>query len=155
MRFIQVISWVPLHVRTCTSHLRISRTNWPIVLKFDVWLENQLWWGLQKSEVGWLHIHVRLQFRYLGNLWAVMSPVPEAAPKTGLSLSRSLVHRQTWRLTGTYSYVCTCGHNIIHTYLMAWPKNTWFWPKIQRILQQNNLRYSRSVGSRYRVIGKI
>ena len=27
-----------------------------------------------------------------------LSPVPEAAPKTGLSHSRSLVHRQTWRL---------------------------------------------------------
>ena len=27
-----------------------------------------------------------------------LSPVPEVASKTGLSLSRSLVHRQTWRL---------------------------------------------------------
>ena len=29
-----------------------------------------------------------------------MSPGMGAAPKTDLSLSRSLVHRQTWRLTG-------------------------------------------------------
>ena len=31
-----------------------------------------------------------------------LRPVPEVASKTGLSLSRSLVHRQTWRLTGSY-----------------------------------------------------
>ena len=30
----------------------------------------------------------------------LLSPVSEAASKTGLYLSRSLVHRQTWRLTG-------------------------------------------------------
>ena len=29
-----------------------------------------------------------------------LSPGIEATPKTDLSLSRSLVHRQTWRLTG-------------------------------------------------------
>ena len=29
-----------------------------------------------------------------------LSPDIEATPKTDLSLSRSLVHRQTWRLTG-------------------------------------------------------
>ena len=31
-----------------------------------------------------------------------LSPDIEATPKTDLSLSRSLVHRQTWRLTGYY-----------------------------------------------------
>ena len=31
-----------------------------------------------------------------------LSPGIEATPKTDLSLSRSLVHRQTWRLTGEY-----------------------------------------------------
>ena len=31
-----------------------------------------------------------------------LSPGIEATPKTDLSLSRSLVHRQTWRLTGVY-----------------------------------------------------
>ena len=36
MRFVQVIGWVPLHVRTYTPHLRISRIDWLIVLKFDV-----------------------------------------------------------------------------------------------------------------------
>ena len=30
-----------------------------------------------------------------------LSPGIEATPKTDLSLSCSLVHRQTWRLTGT------------------------------------------------------
>ena len=30
-----------------------------------------------------------------------LSPGIEATPKTDLSLSRSLVHRQTWRLTGS------------------------------------------------------
>ena len=56
MRFMQDIGWVPLHVRTCTPHLRISGTDWPIVLKFDVCEETQLLRGLQKSEVGLLHI---------------------------------------------------------------------------------------------------
>ena len=31
-----------------------------------------------------------------------LSPGIEATPKTDLSLSCSLVHRQTWRLTGVY-----------------------------------------------------
>ena len=30
-----------------------------------------------------------------------LGPDIEATPKTDLSLSRSLVHRQTWRLTGS------------------------------------------------------
>ena len=30
----------------------------------------------------------------------LLSPVPEVASRTGLSLSRSIVHCQTWRLTG-------------------------------------------------------
>ena len=33
-----------------------------------------------------------------------LSPGIEATPKTNLSLSRSLVHRQTWRLTGVTSF---------------------------------------------------
>ena len=37
-------------------HLRISGSDWPILLKFDAWLETQLLRDLQKSEVGWLHI---------------------------------------------------------------------------------------------------
>ena len=56
MCFMQVFGWAPLHVRTCTPYLRISRTDWPIVLKFDVWLDTQMLRGLQKLEVGWLHI---------------------------------------------------------------------------------------------------
>ena len=56
MCFMQVFGWALLHVRTCTPYLRISRTDWPIVLKFDVWLDTQMLRGLQKLEVGWLHI---------------------------------------------------------------------------------------------------
>ena len=33
-------------------HLRISGSEWPIVLKFDVWLETQKLRDLQESEVG-------------------------------------------------------------------------------------------------------
>ena len=56
MCFPQVMGGISLHVRTCTPYLRISRTDWPIVLKFDVWLDTQMLRGLQKLEVGWLHI---------------------------------------------------------------------------------------------------
>ena len=49
VRFIQVISWVPLHMRTCTPHLHISITDWPIVLKCDAWLETQQWWTGMRS----------------------------------------------------------------------------------------------------------
>ena len=52
-------------------HLRISGSEWPIVLKFDVWLETQKLRDLQESEVGWPHSHVRVQFRCLGNRWAL------------------------------------------------------------------------------------
>ena len=52
MCFMQVFGWAPLHVRTCTPYLRISRTDGPIVLKFDVWLDTQMLRGLQKLEVG-------------------------------------------------------------------------------------------------------
>ena len=37
-----------------------------------------------------------------------LSPGIEATPKTDLSLSRSLVHRQTWRLTGLKA-ICYSG----------------------------------------------
>ena len=60
-----------LHVRTCTLIFRISGSEWPIVLKFDVWLETQKLRDLQESEVGWPHSHVRVQFRCLGNRWAL------------------------------------------------------------------------------------
>ena len=33
-------------------HLRISGSEWQIVLKFDVWLETQQLRDLQESEVG-------------------------------------------------------------------------------------------------------
>ena len=46
------------------------------------------------------HSHVRLQFRCLGNRW-VLTLKPHQK-QTYLSLSRSLVHRQTWRLTGLF-----------------------------------------------------
>ena len=52
MCFMQVFGWTPLHVRTCTPYLRISRTDCPIALKFDVWLDTQMLRGLQKLEVG-------------------------------------------------------------------------------------------------------
>ena len=52
-------------------HLRISGSEWPNVLKFDVWLETQKLRDLQESEVGWPHSHVRVQFRCLGNRWAL------------------------------------------------------------------------------------
>ena len=44
------------------------------------------------------HLHVRLQFRCLGNRWALT--LKPHQKQTYLSLSHSLVHRQTWRLTG-------------------------------------------------------
>ena len=48
------------HLCTCAlappPHLRISGSDWPILLKFDVWIETQWLRDLQKSEVGWLHI---------------------------------------------------------------------------------------------------
>ena len=37
-----------------------------------------------------------------------LRPDIEATPKTDLSLSRSLVHRQTWRLTGATSVFSFC-----------------------------------------------
>ena len=43
-----------------------------------------------------------------------LRPDIEATPKTDLSLSRSLVHRQTWRLTGEYVY------QISSRYLQKW-----------------------------------
>ena len=88
-----------LHVRTCTQspYLRIRLTNcakiWcvardPIVTRY------------KKSEVGWLHIRTCVSS-------FVVSKTAEPwhwshTQKTGLSLSRSLVHRHTWRLTGAY-----------------------------------------------------
>ena len=45
------------------------------------------------------HSHMRIQFRCLGNRSALT--LKPATPKTDWSLSGSLVHRQTWRLTGS------------------------------------------------------
>ena len=66
----------------------------------------KIWWLARDPIVmrfadvgGWVtaRTHVRLQFRCLGSPWTRL--FPEAASKTGLFLSPSLVHRQTWRLT--------------------------------------------------------
>ena len=61
-----------------------------------------------------VHSHVRLQFRYFGNRSALTLKPHQ---KTDLSLSGSLVHRQTWRLTGVRS-------TILHPYaLCTFPKS--------------------------------
>ena len=90
-----------LHVRTCTPspYLRIRVANcakvWfvagdPIVTRFT-----RVGGGVTA------HSHVRLQFRCLGNRWVLT--LKRHQKQAYLSLSRSLVHRQTWRLTGCIS----------------------------------------------------
>ena len=60
------------------------------------------------------HSHVRLQFRCLGNRWALtMKPHQKQT-----SLSRSFVHRQTWRLTGLYIFFIR--HCKSHQSLASW-----------------------------------
>ena len=100
-----------LHVRTCTlsPYLRIRLTNcakiWyvardPIVTRY------------KKSDVGWLHIRTCVSS-------FVVSETTESwhwshTKKTGLSLSRSLVHRQTWRLTGFTLHLTTLHYITLH-----------------------------------------
>ena len=137
-----------LHMRTCTPPPTPSGSDWPILLKFDVWIETQwlppylrIWltnfvkmlvWiadtyvdrplknhGLIVfilTWTPWLLCHGFAFYEiYKSRRWgdctfARASPISlsrkplsldiEATPKTDLSLSGSLVHRQTWRLTG-------------------------------------------------------
>ena len=83
------------------------------------------------------HSHVRLQFRCLGNRW-VLTLKPHQK-QTYLSLSRSLVHRQTWRLTGwnnrllTVASVCSPFYaEVLLTYIsrsLSQRNNTYFQSK--------------------------
>ena len=51
--FPQVMGGVGISARAHVHpHLRISGSEWSIVLKFDVWLETQKLRDLQESEVG-------------------------------------------------------------------------------------------------------
>ena len=67
----------------------------------DSWVEHNPASGIIGPTLGSMnmsgltaHSHVRLQFRFLGNRWALtLKPHQKQT-----SLSRSLVHRQTWRL---------------------------------------------------------
>ena len=74
----------------------LRRSEWPIVLKFVVWLEIQVTRFIRVG--GGVTTFARACPVSLSR--KPLSPGIEAAPKTDLSLSRSLVHRQTWRLTG-------------------------------------------------------
>ena len=67
------------------------------MLKFDVWLETQIVTRLTRVRGG-ATTFARACPVSLSQ--EPLSPGIEATPKTDLSLSRSLVHRQTWRLTG-------------------------------------------------------
>ena len=98
MRFMQVIGWAPLHVRTCTPHLRILRTD-------EIWClgRDLIVTGCTEVEGG---VTASFACPFPVSLsQKPLSPDPEATPKTHLSISRSLFHRQASRLTGRYSKV--------------------------------------------------
>ena len=59
-----------------------------------------------------------------------LSPGIEATPKTDLSLSRSLVHRQTWRLTGIYIY---SGNNVLEMESNVNKKKVVAWSRLYRM----------------------
>ena len=91
-----------LHVRTCTPpppHLRISGSDPPIVLKCDV-SRDPIVTRLTKVGGGMTAQCTFARASPVSLSRKPLSPDIEATPKTDLSLSRSLVHRETWRLTG-------------------------------------------------------
>ena len=79
------------------SHLRISGSKWPIVLKFRCVARDPIVTRFTRVGGGVTTFACACPVSLSRK---PLSPDINATPKKDLSLSRSLVHRQTWRLTG-------------------------------------------------------